>query len=223
MIDVALMHKEIIKKLSLYENGVVAETMYNMGLIYSVNYGLSLHQIDRVANAIKKNNELAFFLWQQKERESKLLALRIFKDLNLEPVKIKELIDGIINVELAEQAAIQLFTKLDNSSNLAVELIKKEEFIQLSGFILISKIALIDKKAEDSIFISLIAELVNYYPNINKIYLKRGYAQAFLRIGLRNNELKNKVQEAIKSLETSNTSLVEYLDQEVNYYLKANN
>ena len=125
MKDVALMHQEIIKKLSLYENGVVVETMQNMGLKYSVNYGLSMSQIDLVANSIKKDNDLAFFLWRQKERESKLLAIRILHDHNLNSNQIANFIDGITNIELAEQTVIQLLIKLNSKYEMALELIKK--------------------------------------------------------------------------------------------------
>ena len=219
MKDVALMHQEIIKKLSLYENGVVVETMQNMGLKYSVNYGLSMSQIDLVANSIKKDNDLAFFLWRQKERESKLLAIRILHDHNLNSNQIANFIDGITNIELAEQTVIQLLIKLNSKYEMALELIKKERFIQLAGFLLISRLAMIDKDTDDLIFENLLQQLAYNLPEENAVYIKRGLAQAFLKIGLRSKELKNKVEKAIEEITVNYSNLGDYLKQEVSYYL----
>lgn len=219
MKDVALMHQEIIKKLSLYENGVVVETMQNMGLKYSVNFGLSMSQIDLVANSIKKDNDLAFFLWRQKERESKLLAIRILHDHNLNSNQIANFIDGITNIELAEQAVIQLLIKLNSKYEMALELIKKERFIQLAGFLLISRLAMIDKDTDDLIFENLLQQLAYNLPEGNAVYIKRGLAKAFLKIGLRSKELKNKVEETIKKIIDYDSNLGDYLNQEVNYFL----
>jgi len=217
--DVALIYQKIVKQLSHYENGVVADTMHSMGLKYSINLGLSMPQIDQVAKAIKKSNELAFFLWEQKERESKLLALRILENYNLNSDQIDQFITGITNVELAEQAAIQLFIKMDNSIELASKLIGKDKFIQLSGFIVLSKIAMIEKELEDSVFRNFLDELTLHLPNGNAIYLRRGLAQAFLRIGLRNKELKIEVEATIKEITNNDSNLGDYLSQEVSYYL----
>ncbi len=221
--DVALMHQEIVKQLSQYENGVVVETMENMGLKYEMNYGLSIPQIDLIAKAMKKDNALAIFLWQQKERESKLLALRIFKDFNLSSDVIADFLEGIRNTELAEQSVIHTLIKLEKPYKIAAELIKKDKFIQLAGFLLVSRLALTDKTADNAIFDHFLIEIVQNLPKENAVYLWRGLAQAFLRIGLRSQELKNAVMDAIKTLDKINQGLYDYLNQEVNYYLIENN
>ena len=132
MKEVALLHEKIIKKISLYENGAVADTMNNLGLKYEINYGLSKPQIDMVSDAIIKSNTLAFYLWQQKEREAKLISLRVIEDYQLTKEQIEKYIAGINNVELAEQAAMLVFSKLDTSMKLAHDLIGRKNFIKLS-------------------------------------------------------------------------------------------
>lgn len=221
--NVALMHQEIVKQLSQYQNGVVVETMENMGLRYDINYGLSIPQIDIIAKAMKKDNELALFLWQQKERESKLLALRIFKDFNLSLDETACFIDGIKNTELAEQSVIHLLIMLQQRYEIASELIKKDKFIQLAGFLLVSRLALTDKTADNAIFDHFLIEINQQLPKENAIYLWRGLAQAFLRIGLRSQDLQSKVMDNIKAIDNFNKGLYEYLNQEVNYYLFENN
>ncbi len=221
--DIALMHQKIVKKLSQYQNGVAADTMNKMGLNYAINYGLSLLQIDSIANAIKKDVDLALFLWKQEERESKLLSLRLLKDFQLNIEQINEIITGITNVELAEQAVFQLFTKQNNTHKLALELIANNKFAQLAGFLLIARLAMVEKEPDNSVFDSFLKEIFENLPKENAIYLWRGMARAFLKIGMRSNELKNKVKEIIKTINKTNPELSNYLNQEVNYFLIENN
>ena len=219
MKSVALKHKEIITKISQFNNGQAAETMQKMGLVYSINHGLSMPQIDSIANAIKKDNELACFLWQQQERESKLLALRIAEASELKPQQITLFINGLVNVELAEQAAIRLFVLLNAPLELACQLIKKDEFIQLAGYILIAQTAITDKETPHSVYADLLDELMMNLPCNNNAYLKRGLARAFLRIGMRSKELKTKIETSIKIMAVNHPKLSVYLNQEVNYFL----
>ncbi len=221
--DVALMHQKIVEKLSQYQNGVAAETMNKMGLDYAVNYGLSLPQIDSIANAIERDINLALYLWKQEERESKLLALRILKNFQLNDKLLDEIIGGIANIELAEQAVFQIFTTQETSGKLALKLINKSSFAQLAGFLLISRLAMIEKEKDDSVFDHYLTEMFKSLPKENTIYLWRGIAQAFLKIGLRSSELKNKVKEIIKTINKTNPELSNYLNQEVNYFLIDNN
>lgn len=220
MEDVAYKHQEILKKVKQYENGVVSDAMTGMGLKYSVNYGLSIPQIDLIANSIKKSNDLAFYLWEQKERESKLLALRLLDNFNLSSLETDKFINGIENIELAEQSVVQLFTELRNAYELASGLIRKEKFIKLTGFLLISRLAMIDKSESDTTFTNLLTELGQHFPKENKGFLKRGFAQALLKTGLRNNELKKDVQKVIQKIKKEDQfNLTDYLEQEVNYFL----
>ena len=216
--EVALMHQEIVKKLTQYENGVVSETMNRMGMNYAVNYGLSTLQIDQIAKKIKKSNNLAFYLWQQKERESKLLAIRIFENYHFDEHQISKLITGLTNTELAEQVVIKTLTQLEERYELASKFIKNENFIKFAGFLLISRLAMTDNTADNAIFEHFLIEIMHHLPKEKAIYLRRGLAQALLRIGLRDEGLKSKANDIIKALDKSDHSLFEYLKQEVCYF-----
>lgn len=222
MTDVALIHKKLVDKLLRYQNGEVSETMTRMGLVYPVNYGLSVVQIDKIAQETGKNNELAIYLWQQEERESKLLSLRIADTESIDYMLVSLLIKGILNIELAEQAALHLFIRLKNKFDIATELLKqKNKFAKLSGYILVSK--LVHESKNDNDYIYLLNEIFKDLPSDNAIYLRRGLAGALLKIGLRNDYLKTKVLQQIESLAENEPSLSKYLEQEVNQFLLITN
>lgn len=217
-----LQHKEIISKISQFNNGVAAESMHKMGLKYKVNHGLSLPQIDKIASAIIKSNQLALYLWSQVERESKLIAVRIFSNYDLNKNIVDEILEGITNVELAEQSAIKLLSKIESAEELASDLIQQSEFKQLAGYVLIARLALSKKDIKNEKLSGFVTKLEENLPENTKIYMKRGYAQAFLRIGMKSDELKLQVEQSITRINKKNQELGEYLNQEVIYFLKNN-
>lgn len=219
-VDLEYQYKEIIKKIAQYDNGVAAESMYKMGLRYQINHGLALPQIDAISKAIIRSNQLALYLWRQKERESKLIALRIAEYDKIDKTIIENIIEGINNVELAEQAAIHLIVHYAKSDEIAKELlIKSDEYKQLAGYVSVARIALVKKDIKNEILSDFIKIIAENLPKNTPIYIKRGIAQAFLRVGMKNEELKTEVSTLIKNIKTKNNELGEYLTQEVSYFL----
>lgn len=222
MQDVALKHKEIIGKLSRYENGVVVETMNKMGLKYPVNYGLSIPQINKIADSIAPDDQLAQYLWQQKERESKLLSLRLLNADFFDEKQLENIINGISNIELAEQAGMSLFPRLKNRFEIVGALIEHQNnFVKLSGYALFSR--LIHEQESIDTYISIFKNILTHLPSENTIYINRGLASALLKLGLRDNSLKTMVLEGINSLTSTRKELHDYLVQEVNNYLLITN
>ncbi len=215
MKDYNFMHQSLIKEVAKFENTITSKTMARLGLSYSINYGLSINQLNSIAGIIDKDDDYAKFLWKQKERESKLIALRIFETQKFPIEDLQEFIKGITNVELAEQSAMQFFAKQDNVIDIALYLIRLDNFAQLSAYLTISRFALLNKGAEFNIFTKLLAELAKNKPSNDAVYLKRAFAQALLRIALVNTELKDMVKNEVASIAANNENLGNYLQQEV--------
>ncbi len=208
-------HQSLIKEVAKFENVETAATMRRMGLNYKVSYGLAIQQIDKIAGIIDKDDEFAQYLWLQDEREAKLVSLRIFDKKSLQISDIKDFIDGIDNLELAEQSAMHLFSKQDTAVELALEMIKHDAYIQLAGYWTIARFCMLNKTANPDIFTKLLKEILKHKPKDEAVYFKRGFAQAILRIGLINEDFAKKVKEAITQISTENKELADYLKQEV--------
>ncbi len=216
MKDYNFMHQSLIKEVAKFENTITSKTMARLGLSYSINYGLSINQLNSIAGIIDKDDNYARFLWKQKERESKLIALRIFETQEFALEDLQELVTGITNVELAEQSAMQFFAKQNNIIDIALYLIGLKDFAQLAGYLTISRFALLNKGADFDIFTKLLAELLRNQPcNDDALYLKRAFAQALLKIALINTELKDMVKNEIASITEHNSEFGNYLQQEV--------
>jgi len=217
--DVAFRYKELLDLFSRYENGEVSDSMYRHGLYYKKNFGVSIPVIDQIAGQFQLSSELASFLWKQEERESKLLALRLFDYNSFIDPYLEDLIQGIENSELAEQAALHFLVNLTHSIEIANSLIKNNnENCILAGLILISKLAQTRKNLDNSAFIQIINQLKTLKLNIT-LHQKRGLSRALLQIGLRNNELKQQVVHFIDEQFNENSEYKNWLEQEVKYFL----
>ncbi len=215
MKDFQFMHQSLIKEVAKFENTITSKTMARLGLNYSINYGLSINQLDTVAGIIDKDDNYAKYLWKQNEREAKLIALRIFETQNFELAELDDFVVNISNVELAEQAAMQLFAKQKNVVDIALKLLTFKGFVQLSAYLTISRFAMLNKKAKHEIFETLLEKLLINMPSDDAIFLQRAFAQALLRIALIDAEFAKTVKKSVAQIAEKDESFGNYLQQEV--------
>lgn len=117
---------ELLRKVRLERNGVVADTMGYYGTAYGLNYGVSLPTIREIASSLTPDNSFAHFLFLQDVRELRLIALHIAQPEQLSPWESPVWAAGIINSEIAEEAAFALFSKAELLPELFNEWIKSD-------------------------------------------------------------------------------------------------
>ncbi len=109
--DAALEQKisNIQKTVKLHMNGTTAHAMQEMGLKYDHNYGVSIPELRSVARTITPDKNLAIRLWQINIREMKILGTLLFPATQLDREKAEVWQDECDNIELTEQAVMNLF------------------------------------------------------------------------------------------------------------------
>ncbi len=90
-------------------NGAVAGSMRYYGADYGLNYGVSLQTIRSLATAEGKDHSFAKYLYQQEVREIRLSSLHIAQAECITACELPFWEKGIINSEVAEEAAFALF------------------------------------------------------------------------------------------------------------------
>ncbi len=207
--------KTILKEIRARENGPAVDTMENLGMKYNKNFGVLISDLKIIANKYKPNHDLANTLRNKNIRETRLLA-EMIEDANLVSEKDAEsIVSKIDTIELAEQSCINLFEKLEFAEKKAIEWINSDkEFIITSGFILLSRIALINKSKEDAFFENVfsISEKHSTHPSI---FVRKTIARALRQIALRNSNLKTKVLETCKNIKAIKSSLANLVVEEV--------
>lgn len=94
-------------------NGAVADAMRWYGAAYGANYGVSLPTLRALARAEVPDYDFAKYLYLQQIRELRLAALHIAPPDRLTLNDLPVWAEGIINSEVAEEAAFALFSRAD--------------------------------------------------------------------------------------------------------------
>ena len=102
----------LLGKIRKQMNGAVLDTFRYYGAKYGMNYGVALHSLRDMAREIGCDDELAHFLFRQQVRELQIIALWIADAEAVTEVEFDFWANGLINSELAEQAAQGLLSKI---------------------------------------------------------------------------------------------------------------
>ncbi|MDL2243364.1 DNA alkylation repair protein [Bacteroidales bacterium OttesenSCG-928-J19] len=127
--------QQIRQKLYLRRDGASSASMREKGLEYKLNWGVPVYTLKEIAREYTPDPALADELWKQNTRELKLLATLLYPVEKFD--KIEEWGSAITSIELAEQAVLNLFSKLPTASRYATRWIASdEEYLRLMGYLL---------------------------------------------------------------------------------------
>jgi len=111
--------KEIKQSFRLMMNGTASRSMREKGADYKLNWGVSLPDLQAMAEEIGKDYELAISLWKEDVRECKILATMLMPPEKMLPEVAEIWMEQTNSQEMAEIAAFQLYQHLDYASILA--------------------------------------------------------------------------------------------------------
>lgn len=103
----------LLGELRRERNGAVADAMRCYGAPYGLNYGVSLPTLRRLARAETPDHDFARYLYRQDVRELRLAALHIARPESLAPDEFQVWAAGIVNSEVAEEAAFAFLSRAD--------------------------------------------------------------------------------------------------------------
>ncbi len=139
--DINQQVKEIKQSFRLMMDGMVAKSMRDKGLEYKLNWGATLPRLREKADEIGKNYDLAIALWKENVRECKVLATMIMPAERMLPEVVDIWMEQTPNLEIAEQAAFNLYQYLPYAPAKAYTWMASEkELYQLCGFHIISRL-----------------------------------------------------------------------------------
>ena len=143
-------------------NGMAADAMCSYGGQYGVNYGVAAHTIRDRARTEGKDHAFAEYLYRQDVRELRISALWIACAEKIEPVDYHFWAAGIINSEIAEQAAMALLSELERVNDLLVEWSQSDNILLCYAAML--AVARASERDAEMSFASIYA-IVNSFPD----------------------------------------------------------
>ena len=127
--------QEIKRSFRLIMDGATASSMREKGLDYKLNWGASLVMLRQQAKEIGQDYQLAIELWKENIRECKILATLLMPPEQMLPEVAELWMEQTPNIEIAEQAAFNLYQHMPSAADLAYKWIASpNELYQLAGF-----------------------------------------------------------------------------------------
>ncbi len=109
--DYAARMAALLGRLRREMNGAVADAMRVRGRAYGLNYGVSLPTIRTIARSCDPDHDFARYLYAQDVRELRLAALTLAVPAKVTPDQYDTWAAGIVNSEVAEEAAFALLSR----------------------------------------------------------------------------------------------------------------
>ena len=119
--------REIKQSFRLMMNGTASRSMREKGADYKLNWGVSIPDLQKMADELGKDYDLAISLWKEDVRECKILATMVMPPEKMLPEIVDIWMEQTHSQEMAEIAAFQLYQHLDFASVLAFRWMASEK------------------------------------------------------------------------------------------------
>jgi len=190
-----------IAKLKSLSNPKAVEGMARYGITPEHTYGVSIPDLRKIAKEINRNHELALQLWNTNTRETRILASMIAEPRIVTKKQMEEWVKEFDYWEICDQCCMNLFEKTEFAYQKAIEWSsREEEFIKRAGFVLMARLAVSDKNADDVKFEEFF-NLLKKGSVDNRNLVKKAVNWALRQIGKRNLTLNKKAIEIAKEIQ----------------------
>lgn len=131
----------ILTRLKKEMNGAVVGSMEERGIIYSLNYGVSIPTIRSVAIAYAPDHELALELFASGIRELMIAALYIDDPVRVTPEQMRLWSERFTNPEIVENAVSVLLWKSPSAAAIVLQWISSDNrFLCYGGLLMASRL-----------------------------------------------------------------------------------
>ncbi|MBI5181942.1 MAG: DNA alkylation repair protein [Nitrospirae bacterium] len=204
-------YTNVLKKLKSLSNPKAVAGMARFGINPDNTYGVSIPNLRRMAKEIGKDHALAQKLWASGIHEAKILAGMIDAPEVVTERQMEQWVKGFDSWDVCDQVCMNLFEDTPFASKKAVAWSKKkEEFIKRAGFVMMARLAVSDKKADDKQFEKFLPVIKRGAAD-NRNFVKKAVNWALRQIGKRNLRLNKKAIEAAKKIEKIDSKAAKWI------------
>lgn len=202
---------DIIKKIEYMSNPDVLEGMAKYGITPEKAFGVSIPNLRRIAKETGKNHVLAQQLWESGIRETMILASMIDEPDIVTQEQMEQWVLDFDYWEICDQCCMNLFEKSDFAYQKAIEWsFRDEEFVKRAGFVLMARLAVSDKRADDSRFEQFFPIMVREACD-ERNFVKKAVNWALRQIGKRNLALNVKAIETAKEMRETDSRSAKWI------------
>ncbi len=213
---------EILKKLRLYDDGTVMDSMTAKGMPYEKNRGVAIPELKRIADYYKPNQELAERLWQNSYRETKLLALMIVDADKMTLTVFETWLKNFNSSEYGEQACMNFLPYTEFAKQEMRKWTEAEAtFTKQTGIILVARYEQLFPDLPDSTF-DFFVENLSKYMEIENLHIQRAVARAINALSRKSPALNRAIKQILDNSENIENNAVRWILEEVNWNVDYN-
>ncbi len=157
---------------------------------YGINvedaFGVSVHELRRIAKRLGTDHRLALALWETGNHEARLLACFVDDPAAVTEAQLEGWVAALDSWDVCDQATTSLFDRTPHAWRKAVEWAGRDaEWVKRAGFSLMAGLAVHDREAGDAAFLGLLP-LVERGAFDERNFVKKAVNWALRNIGKRN-------------------------------------
>ncbi len=189
--------------------------MAHFGINTGRALGVTVKDLRAYAKGMAKDNVLAGELWQTGVHEARLLACLVAEPKKLERGLMDDWATDMDSWDICDICCMNLFRRHPEAYEIAVEWSRRpEEFVRRAGLVLMTTLAVHDKKAPDYHFIRLLPHITAQAAD-ERGYVKKAVSWALRQIGKRNLALNAAAIHAAEELKTLDSPSARWIASDV--------
>lgn len=196
-----MQYDDILKKLKSLSDPKAVEGMARFGINPENTFGVSIPNLRQIAKEAGRDRALAQQLWASAIHEARILAGMIDDPKMVTEEQMERWVKDFDSWDVCDQCCMNLFEKTKFVYQKAAEWSSNDkEFIKRTGFVLMARLAVSDKKADDRQF-ELFLPIIKREASDNRNFVKKAVNWALRQIGKRNLNLNRKAIETAKEIQ----------------------
>jgi 3-methyladenine DNA glycosylase AlkD len=183
-------YAEIIEAFEQNKNPNIVSGMNRLGIGGRDVYGIPVSFLRNLAKQIGHGHNLALHLWKSGIHEARILASMVDDPIKVTEQQMESWVRDFDSWDLCDQVCGNLFDKTAFAYEKAIQWSYQGlEFVKRAGFTMMATLAVHDKLAEDKVFISFLARILDEAED-SRNFVKKAINWALRQIGKRNCNLK---------------------------------
>jgi len=196
-----MQYDDILKRLKSLADPKAVEGMARFGINPENTFGVSIPNLRQIAKETGKDHALAQQLWASGIHEARILASMVDDPKMVTEEQMERWVKGFDSWDVCDQCCMNLFEKTKFAYQKAVEWSSNDkEFIKRTGFVLMARLAVSDKKADDKQFEPFLP-IIKRESTDNRNFVKKAVNWALRQIGKRNLNLNGKAVKTAKEIQ----------------------
>jgi 3-methyladenine DNA glycosylase AlkD len=196
-----MQYDDILKKLKSLSDPKAVEGMARFGINPENTFGVSIPNLRQIAKETGRDRALAQQLWASGIHEARILASMVDDPKMVTEEQLERWVKDFDSWDVCDQCCMNLFEKTQFAYQKAVEWSSNDkEFIKRTGFVLMARLAVSDKKADDKQFEPFLP-IIKRESTDNRNFVKKAVNWALRQIGKRNLNLNGKAIETAEEIQ----------------------